>query len=354
MKRLGDGSMLLPAHLYSWRNPAWAAKLGFMKGTDWPILVGPWHGEIGFEVLYWIPFIQTLMRAGIAPERIIPIARGGSASWYGVPAGLELYAMRTPQDIRVERRIQMAKTGLLKQEARSDFDAGVLRDAAETLKLGQKYHVVDPAWMFHRLAPFWSGHRGAEWLAPRTHYQRLMAPSVPDAVKLPESYIAMRFYSRRTFPIKDKHVYPFMRAVIEQCVQTHDVVLLDTDLSLDDHADLTREVSGKRIHHLSEYVNLLPEQNLALSSAILQRATGFIGTYGGFAQLALRLGTPSVSFFTEWHATSLAHKALADLLSVRTGIPAYVLRVGDLPMLHTVLPEATFQVKKKPMELQPA
>jgi hypothetical protein len=263
--------------------------------------------------------------------------------------------MRTPQDIRVERRLQLSKHGLLKQESRSDFDSGVLRDAAETLKLGTKYHVVDPAWMYHLLAPFWAGHRGAEWLSPRTHYQQLNAPSIPDTVTLPESYIAMRFYSRKTFPIKDRHVFPFMKAVIEQCVQTHDVILLDSDLSLDDHADLTREVSGKRIHHLKDYVTLLPEQNLALSSAILQRANGFVGTYGGFAQLALRLGTPSVSFYTEWHATSLAHKALADVLSVRSGIPAYVMRVGELPMMTTILPVSTFAEKKTPLPMrQPA
>ena len=67
-----------------------------------PILVGPFLGEAGIEALYWLSFIESLKRSGVKPERLIPIARGGTACWYGTPKGVEIHAMRTPQQVRVE------------------------------------------------------------------------------------------------------------------------------------------------------------------------------------------------------------------------------------------------------------
>src|SRR5687767_6451751 len=48
-----------------------------------PIVVGPWTGEVGFEVLYWIPFLRWVLReANVARERVIACSRGGVDRWY--------------------------------------------------------------------------------------------------------------------------------------------------------------------------------------------------------------------------------------------------------------------------------
>ena len=50
-----------------------------------PIVAGPWLGEVGFELLYWIPFLRWFAeRYRVSRERLIAVARGGSAeAWYG-------------------------------------------------------------------------------------------------------------------------------------------------------------------------------------------------------------------------------------------------------------------------------
>jgi hypothetical protein len=49
-----------------------------------PILIGPWTGEVGFELLYWIPFLEwARARWQWSPEREVIVSRGGVASWYG-------------------------------------------------------------------------------------------------------------------------------------------------------------------------------------------------------------------------------------------------------------------------------
>src|SRR5512139_232013 len=53
-----------------------------------PVIVGPWTGEVGFELLYWIPFLRwALDKYGVAPDRVVIVSRGGTEHWYDGLAG---------------------------------------------------------------------------------------------------------------------------------------------------------------------------------------------------------------------------------------------------------------------------
>ena len=53
-----------------------------------PILLGPWLGEVGFELLYWIPFLRWFVeRYEVRRDRLIAVSRGGAAAWYTPFAG---------------------------------------------------------------------------------------------------------------------------------------------------------------------------------------------------------------------------------------------------------------------------
>lgn len=333
-----DGTRELSSHAWSWRHLAWHAFAQRIAISDTPILIGPWRGELGFEALYWLPFIERFIDAyKIDRERIVPITRGGSAAWYGCTKAIELFAMRTPQQMRVQMRVEIRTTGTFKQSAWSRFDRDIIRDAAETISAKQ-YHVIHPAWMYHLLAPFWTGRRGIEWIARKTRFQMINGPSIPE-LKLPKQFVAAKFYARPTFPGGHKQINQFVGASLQELASAYDVVILDHDLFLDDHVDLTRSAKGTRIHHLTDLMAITPQNNLAVMSAVLVNALGFVGTYGGFGQLALRMGKPSVTYYHDWgNFTSVAHKNLADTLSIRSNVPAIVLKLSELPMLQSVMP----------------
>lgn len=342
-----DGTRPLENHRWSWRHLAWRAFVERLRRSDAPILVGPWRGEIGFEALYWTAFVERVIHDfGIDKARLIPISRGGAAAWYGCKQGIELFKMRSPQQMRVQQRLEVTTTGRFKQSTFNDFDRAIIRDVAETLGL-KRYHVLHPAWMYHNLAWFWTGQAGIEWVGKRLNFRVLDVPALPEGVQLPAQFVAVRFYARPTLPMGHKLVNQFVGATLEELSSKYDVVLLDHELFLDDHADLTGGARGPRIHHLSDLAPVAPESNLALSSAILGRSLGFVGTYGGFGQLALRMAKPSVSYFLEWgHFTSIAHRNLADALSIRSGIPAMVLKLNELAMLQAVMPIVTATMPK--------
>jgi hypothetical protein len=44
--------------------------------SDEPFVVGPWTGEVGFELLYWAPFVRWVLRKfNIDPSRVTLVSR---------------------------------------------------------------------------------------------------------------------------------------------------------------------------------------------------------------------------------------------------------------------------------------
>lgn len=319
------------------RSQLWPAYKRLLQYTDLPILCGPFRGEVGFEALYWIPFLKRLMKScAIDPARVIPITRGGAAAWYGVPVGMELYDMRDPKAVRVENRIQHAKHQQLKQIYSTAFDRAVIADAAKTLGL-TRYLTVHPSWMFQRLGPYFASRMSLDALEREVFFEPLTVPALPDGVTLPASFVAVRFYLRHTFP-GHPHVVSFAHESIKQIASQTPVILLNSGIHADDHQDIVLK-GHPNVHQMSEFFPVTAANNLALQSAIIGRAHGFVGTYGGLAQLALRLGKPSVSYYADWGGTMIAHKHLADAIALNRGIPCQVHRIGELPLLVNVLPQ---------------
>jgi hypothetical protein len=53
------------------------------------LVAGPWLAEVGYEVLYWVPFLRWVTdRFRVPPERLTLASRGGCQDWYkGMASG---------------------------------------------------------------------------------------------------------------------------------------------------------------------------------------------------------------------------------------------------------------------------
>lgn len=245
--------------------------------------------------------------------------------------------MRSPQEVRVANREQHLRWHQLKQTAMTDWDRAVLKDAAETLQL-KKYWVLHPSWMYQVCAPFWSGEIGTWALNQQLHFGDLPLPPLPAAITLPPQFVAVKFYARHTFP-SGGQTQQFAEQTVRQIAQRYPVVILGAVGHYDDHHDFPIP----HIPNVTRLASPVPETNLLWQSAILARSLGFVGTYGGLAQLALRFKRPTISFFWEWSGTAFAHRALSEQLAVAMGTSFQVLRVLDLPVIQSVLPQIVVQ-----------
>lgn len=298
---------------------------------DDPIIIGPFRGELGFEVLYWLPWLtHWRMTHQIASRRLHVITRGGLGACYDASDTKDLYDLASAEDCRIQMRLDAKRTQMLKQTRVTAFDRRLVAQAATAWGFS-RYRWVHPSRMFLALRPWWEDRWSVSQVLARLQFDPLVHPEVPTTWQLPAEYVAVRFYARATFPFCADTLH-FTEDLINRLAKRVPVVLLNSGVFADDHADFA--FNGPNILTLPD----LPlNENLRLQAAVLARASGFVGTYGGLAQLALRLGIPSTSFYYQWGGTARAHLWLSQLLSLYSGVSFQVLPVAQVPLMRGLL-----------------
>lgn len=260
------------------------------RRTGRPVVAGPWTGEIGFELLYWIPFLRKL-KSRLGDHPLFVVSRGGTSAWYaGVATRYqEIFDVTTAAEFRAQTERETRK-----QRTVGAFDRRLLRDACRALGVTRPV-VVHPSWMYNLVYPYWKDQLPVRRLHEYLEPSRLTGTAGVDLrFDLPDEYVAARFYFSQCFPDTPSNralVGDVLRSVSERLP----VVLLNMPFAVDDHVDATSEVRG--VHSIGRF--LTPQNNLAIQTAVIARARAFIGTYGGFSYLAPLCGVPSITFYSE-------------------------------------------------------
>ena len=267
-----------------------------VSGSD-PIVVGPWLSEVGFEVLYWVPFVRWVQsQYRIRPERLTVVTRGGAASWYAdiTPNAIELFDLMSPEEFTSRNAARSAADGgTIKQWSVSPMDREIV--SAVESRLGvQQPRLLHPSLMYRLFQQFWLGHRAPSFLDRRTRYARISAPDV-ELPRLPEQFVAVKFYTAVSLPPTEP-IRRALQSMVLSLAERSPVVMLDTGLTLDDHEDYSF-AAASRIH--SVRASLTPRDNLAVQTAIISRAESFVGTCGALAWLAPMLGVDTTAVFAD-------------------------------------------------------
>ena len=281
-----EGSAELREHVRHHRAATRRAAL--LGGSDRPIVVGPWCGEVGFELLYWIPFVHWLVeRARIEGQRLLVITRGGAGVWYRdlTDRSVEIFDLVDADAFRNHAESW-------KQHHISRFDRQMLAGAMAAAGV-RRVQLLHPQVMYRLFTGYWKEEAVLEPISAFLRYGRLPAPpSHPVLNTLPAEYAAVKFYFSQSFPETAAN-RAFVQRTIASIAEQLPVVLLSAGTQLDDHRDAL-VAAGARVQTISTSVR----DNLAAQSAVVARARGFIGTYGGFSYLAPLYGVDSVSFFS--------------------------------------------------------
>lgn len=302
-----------------------------------PILVGPWTSELGFESLYWLPYLDYLRNQyQIRDDRLVILTRGGAGVWYRAGHTVELYDYVAPKDLRlIALEGQQAGTGSINQHQISTRERSLVKYIATATGL-RRYHWLHPSRMFQALKPWWASQTmGMADALKVLRFTEIPTPPVPVGLALPERFVAVRFYQRPTWMLQDG-LLDWTHALIKNLAQTIPVVVLKSSAYVDDHVDFPPP-TGDNI----TVVAVEPwKDNLAVQSAILKRASAFVGTWGGVAQLAVRLRVPTVAFFERWAGCSYAHRVLTEFAAMQLGVSCFVGRPHDIETVRSVLPVA--------------
>jgi hypothetical protein len=294
-----------------------------------PIVLGPWLSEVGFETLYWIPFLHWVKTAfRLDPDRLVAVSRGGVAGWYQGLASryVEIWDHIAPAEFTRRN----AERGVTKQYESSALDRDILTAVAGTLGT-REFDVVHPSLMYRLFTLYWSGHRAMGFMDAHMRFTRIDTPPLVDPALLPREYIAAKFYSARSLP-DTPELRMQLRSMVADLAVRMPVVLLDTGLVLDDdHGDYSFAENGRVISAKSW---MTPQNNLGVQTQIIAGSSAFVGTCGSLAWLAPRLGVNTSALFVD---PKWLHAHLAVAMRAYHKLDAGRFVVADLRALK-VLP----------------
>jgi hypothetical protein len=289
-------------------------RLRRLANSGQPIVAGPYFGEVGFELLYWIPFLAWFTeRYDVAPDRLIAVSRGGAGSWYAHVASryCDVFEVMDPGEFRARNEDRIRELGEQKQIAVTSLDdeiAGGVRRA-----IGVEAAVLHPSMMYALFAPFWWGHLPLDWIDRHARFRRLTPPAVPAHVSLPREFAAVKFYFNDCF-VDAPGTRALVHDVVHEVTRDLPVVSLSTGLAIDDH-------DACEPHHGAPVIQpgYEAKSNLDLQTAIVARARRFIGTYGGFSYLSPFFGVPATAYYSDASGYSVRHLEVAQLAIERIG-----------------------------------
>lgn len=261
-----------------------------------PVLLGPWVSEVGFEVLYWIPFLRWVAEEyDLDNSRLIAMSRGGAHPWYeGLTSRyIDILEFFTPEQFRQKNEERIRITGGQKHNLISALDLELLSRAKSTLQV-ESLDWIHPKLMYDLFSDYWRRRVSVSLIESHTRYEQYMALPERKDIQLPDEFVAVKFYFSAAFPDNQEN-RSFAKKTIERLACKTHVVVLDTGLKLDDHDD-SNTVFSDRIISFSD--KMTPSDNLAVQTYIISRSRAFLGTYGGFSYLPPLIGVPSYSFYS--------------------------------------------------------
>lgn len=263
-----------------------------------PIVAGPWLGEVGYEALYWIPFLRWFEDAfRIDPARVVAASRGGVAGWYSGMTGryVDMFDFFTPDEFARRNAARRAETegGGQKQSGVGTFDREILARLHREVGSAD-VTVFHPALLFRLFKQFWLGNRSIDYLWQHTRFELYAAPP-PPALDLPADYVAVKFYTGTALP-DGESTRRVLRTLVARVAERRPVVVLDAGMTLDEHDDYPFD-GIPNVHTLRGA--LAPRVNLGMQTAVVAGARQFIGTCGSLAWIAPLLGVPTVALFAD-------------------------------------------------------
>lgn len=297
------------------------------------IIFGPWLGEVGSELQYWIPYIRKIKQELFPGKRVIVISRGGVESWYKdiTEEYIELFHYLTIGEYSKLRNTIVRDAGLEKQLILVSQEKRLIDDIINKNKL-KNYFLIHPSTMWKEILSWTEGKTIFQDVLSMLYFKNIERSdkykNIVDKFNLPHKYLAMKFYESRLFPKTKDNIF-FIKHLIEVLTKKVYVVVLNNS-QVDNHSSFSCH-SNKRVISINN--QLKPEINLGIQTEIIRRSSGFLGTNGGFSILPAFVGKPSLNFYStplsKFMPTYFQHEMMAKKIFDDFGIDLYTVMSTD-------------------------
>lgn len=260
---------------------------------DIPLWFGPFLGEIGYELLYWRGFVNSVRsELGLSHDQVAVISRGGVAGWYGVVEKnySDLYQLIG------ESNLAKIQTDVYPVRFESEHQAIV-----KAVK-GNRRFWVHPRLMHQAIAEFktdpstlpkiakiisHSPIREQDMLRSDSNLRRIWEKLQES---LPSRYIAVKIYAGSN--LNDPSFGGTIEDALRIISREIPVVALSNTETTSSHSDWG--ISLQEV--LKPMIDVPKSLNLGVQTLLIGKSQAFWGTYGGFSYLPLYLKKASLVF----------------------------------------------------------
>jgi hypothetical protein len=305
-----------------------AATVERVRSAGRPVVVGPWIGEVGFEVLYWLPYLRWLTEHHrVDTSRWIVVSRGGTQSWYGDLAGggyADALSVLSPDEFRTANEARWREVGSQKQRYDSDVEELLLDQLHAQGAIPEDYELLHPSSMYQAFWHHWKQSSPTTLVQRCTRYTALPPPPLPPGLELPDEFAAVKWYFRPSLPDTPAN-RTRLRDITSAVADRLPVVLLHENPSLDDHAEADlSDLPGVR----AVLGDVPPERNLEVQAAIIARASEYVGTYGGLGYVPMTYGVPSRLYASDMAPLSAVHVRTGHFAAATLGVAHSLVDLG--------------------------
>jgi hypothetical protein len=305
-----------------------AATADRLRAARGPIVIGPWIEEVGFEILYWVPFLRWLSRHHeLDTSRWIVVSRGGTRCWYGeLAAGgyADALSVLSPEEFRIANEERWREVGSQKQRFESDVEERLLDRLQSSGAIPEDYALLRPSSMYEPFWRPWTEAAPGNLVERCTQYTALPPPPLPEGLTLPDEFVAVKWYFRPSLPDTPMNRVR-IREITERLAEHSPVVLLHDNPRLDDHEEVDLSaIPGVR----AALRGVPPDRNLEVQSAIIARAKRYVGTYGGLGYVPSVYGVPSRLYASDMQHLSPVHVRTGVEVAARLGVAHSLFDLG--------------------------
>ena len=275
------------------------------------LIIGPWFSELGFELLYWIPYINKLYTDKIfANKNVATISRGGVEEFYSFLPGKHFNLLEHYSQVDWSKITSSIwrDLGGLKQSMLVNQEIDMLVNLKSELNFDQdsKTLILHPSLMFSLFRPFW---RNKSWSADIISEQ-LNFPSFMRHKT--ENFGAVKIYSRPSLSISVASAKKIKEFLENENIK---LKIISSDSYKDDHEVLALDnIENSILVPVDEY-----ENNLKIQLDVIKKSSVSYTTYGGLSYYALYLGKTSFGFYSDSSKFDEQHIKVAKLLETKFG-----------------------------------
>ena len=289
------------------------------------LIIGPWHSEIGYELLYWIPYIsKRISNIFKKYKRIIVISRGGVKCWYDWIDGAEYYNIEDVEPDLLKKIFKDRKDGEFKKKMSfGKYERKIIKSVCKKVTLNiDDCDIIDPSFMYLSIWSYLSKEKGIKSLIGilQKNFKFNKKSSKEIELNNLKPYIAIKIYSNSCFQIKDvtnfyeKKILKILEAI---SLLNVNLIVLDFDAK-DDHTqfDFKKKIfSNIKLKYFNNlYPNINFNKNVNIQNDIVKSSLFLLSSYGGFSYLPQMHNLKSLSISNEGDHIINRHSQTSNLI----------------------------------------